>query len=123
MSEAGRKDRGARFVVVLFAPDGAEIAAQGATLRETFRREFLDPYQIEGERWHPGEGATVCGALLASDESVLVTVPIRTWEGEDGTPQFLCQGSDDGSPPALSMPARSESELIDHLARRLSALH
>jgi hypothetical protein len=110
---------GPRFVVVLLAREQAEVVLQGFTSGATFQRLFLDPYELEGERYHPGKDAGVHGILLASWESIVVTVPIWTWTGGDGTPRFLCQASDDGRAPALSVFAVSESDLLDRLDEQL----
>jgi|HubBroStandDraft_5_1064220.scaffolds.fasta_scaffold06581_4 hypothetical protein len=96
-----------------------EISDQGVMSRETFRKQFLDRYAIEGERYHPGKGAVVDGVLLASDRSAVVTVPIWKWKIADGTDRFLCQSSDDGSPPAFSALSHSESDLLNQIGDRL----
>jgi hypothetical protein len=108
-----------RFVVISFAHERAKIVEQGAMSRETFRRLFLDHYGLRGERYHPGKDAVVYGVLLASDESAIVTVPIRTWKAEDGAPRFLCQASDDGKAPAFSVFSLSESDLLTQVSKEL----
>ena len=109
-----------RFVVVSFAREQAEVVLQGFTSGATFQRLFLDSYVLEGERYQAVEDSAVRGALLASWESIFVTLPIRTWTGEDGSPRFLCQATDDGRAPALSVLAVSESKLLDRLDELLS---
>jgi hypothetical protein len=110
-----------RYVVVSLAgDDDAEIVRQGRTAAEAFTQLFLEPYVIEGERYHPGENAVLHGVLLATREASVVTVPIWTWTGQDGAPRFLCQASDDGSPPAISVFATSAGELLDQLEARLA---
>jgi hypothetical protein len=108
-----------RFVVVSFARDQAAIVVQGTTSMPVFQRELLERYEITGERYHPGAGATVHGALLAVHESGVVTVPIWTWRAADGSARFLCQASDDGSAPAFSVLALSEAELAKQVTARL----
>src|SRR5580704_5938012 len=75
------KQSTARFVVLSWANERVEIVEQGAMSRETFRRLFLDRYELRGERYHPGKDAVLHGVLLASDQSAIVTVPIWTWKG------------------------------------------
>jgi hypothetical protein len=108
-----------RFVVVSFAQERAEIVTQGVTSQAIFQRLFLDRYEFSGERYHPGKDSTVRGVLLASDGPTLVTVPIWTWEGEDGATRFLCQASDDGRPPAFSVFSLSESDLLNQVNKQL----
>jgi hypothetical protein len=114
-----RMERAARFVVVRLAGERAELVLQGTTAGPVFRRLFLEPYGMEGERLHPGEGATVHGVLLATWESAVVTVPIWTWPDDSGASTFLCQASDDGRAPAISVVAGSEPQLLDRLVRLL----
>ncbi len=109
-----------RYVVVSLAGDEAEIVRQGATAAEAFARLFLEHYAIEGERYHPGQDAVLHGVLLATRDATVVTVPIWTWTGQDGASRFLCQASDDGSPPAISVFAPSASDLLDQLEARLT---
>src|SRR5689334_10318369 len=103
---------GPRFVVVSLGGHEAAIAVQGTTSEATFREQFLEPYELGGERYHPGADATVHGVLIASHAATLLSVPIWTWGGGDGAPRFLCQASDDGSPPAISVFAASEADLL-----------
>ena len=109
-----------RYVVVSLAGDDAEIVRQGRMAAEAFTQLFLEPYVIEGERYHPGEDAVLHGVLLATRDATVVTVPIWTWSGQDGAPRFLCQASDDGSPPAISVFAASAGELLDQLTAQLA---
>ena len=109
-----------RYVVVSLADDDAEIIRQGRTAAEAFTHLFLEPYVIEGERHHPGQDAVLHGVLLATCDTSVVTVPIWTWTGQDGAPRFLCQASDDGSAPAISVFANSAGELLDQLQARLA---
>jgi hypothetical protein len=108
-----------RYVVVMLARDEAEIVAQGTTSAHVFQRLFLDRYELGGERYHPGDHWTVHGALLATHGSTVVAVPVWTWTGRDGRTRFLCQATDDGSPPAVSVFAFSESDLLDQLTGQL----
>jgi hypothetical protein len=108
-----------RFMIVLLAHGQAEIRAQGALSRVTFQRLFLDRYELGGERYHPGNAATIYGALLAIHEATLVTVPIWTWTGEDGATRFLCQASEDGSAPALSVFSLFEADLVSQIEDQL----
>jgi hypothetical protein len=108
-----------RFVVVSLTGEEAVIAVQGTTSEATFREQFLAPYELGGERYHPGEGAVVHGVLVATHAESLVSVPIWTWRGGDGAPRFLCQASDDGRPPAVSVFAAAEAELLSQLERQL----
>jgi hypothetical protein len=101
-----------RFVVVSFAGAQTSTIAEGATSMPVLQREFLDRYEITGERYHPGAGATVHGVVLAVHESAVVTVPIWTWQTADGSARFLAQASDDGRPPAFSVLAPSEADLV-----------
>jgi hypothetical protein len=110
-----------RFVVVSLAQAQAAITAQGATSPAAFRRLFLEPYAMEGERHHPGTAAVVHGVLVASYESAVVAVPIWRWAGQDGAPRFLCQATDDGRAPAFSVFADSESSLLDQVDKQLRA--
>jgi hypothetical protein len=108
-----------RFVVVSFVQERAEIVLQGITSKAIFQRLFLDRYEIAGERYHPGKNSTIQGVLLASYESAVVTVPIWTWGGEDGVTRFLCQASDDGSPPAISVFSFLENDLLNQVDKQL----
>jgi len=108
-----------RFVVIWLTREPPEIVGHGAMSRETFRRLFLDRYELRGERYHPGKDGVVQGVLLASDESAIVTVPIWTWKAEDGAPRFLCQVSEDGHAPAFSVFSLSESNLLTQVSREL----
>jgi hypothetical protein len=108
-----------RYVVVAFGRDEAEIVAQGTTSAQGFQRLFLDRYELGGERYHPGHDWTVHGALLATYESTVLAVPIWTWTGRDGVTRFLCQATDDGSPPTVSIFSFSESDLLDQLTGQL----
>jgi hypothetical protein len=109
-----------RFVVVLFANEQAEIVAQGVMSQTIFQRLFLDSYELNGERYHPGKDAVVQGVLLAGVEANFVTVPIWTWEAEGGTTRFLCQASDDGDPPAFSVFSRSQGDMLNQVVSELS---
>ena len=108
-----------RYAVVSFAEDSTAIVAQGATSADTFKRLFLDHYEIEGERYHPGEDAALRAVLVATDGSDAVTVPVWTWQGNDGAARFLCQSTDDGRPPAFSAFALSESDLLQRVQDQL----
>jgi len=110
-----------RYAVVSLADDPAAIVAQGGTSADTFKRLFLDYYEVEGERYHPGEDATLRAALVATDGSEVVTVPVWAWQGNDGAMRFLCQSSDDGRPPAFSAFALSESDLLQQVQGQLDA--
>jgi hypothetical protein len=101
------------------ARDPAAIISQGPVSMPVFKREFLDRYEISGERHHPGPGAVIVGVLLATHESAVVTVPIWTWRLADGAARFLCQASDDGSAPAFSVLALSEADLVNQVNARL----
>ena len=61
------------------------------------------------------------GALLATYGSTIVALPIWTWTwtGRDGVTRFLCQATDDGSPPGRSVFSVSESDLLDQLTGQL----
>lgn len=107
------------FVAVSFAQEQAGIVAQGVTSAPIFQRLFLDPYELGGERYHPGPDSTVHGVLLATDRSNVVSVPIWTWKGEDGATRFLCQASDDGRAPAFSAFALSERDLLNDVIEQL----
>ena len=109
-----------RYVVVSLADDDAEIVRQGRTAAEAFTHLFLEPYVIEGERHQPGQDAVLHGVLLATRDTSVVTVPIWTWTGQDGAPRFLCQASDDGSAPAISVFANSAGELLNQIEARLA---
>jgi hypothetical protein len=108
-----------RFVVLSWANERVDIVEQGVMSRETFRRLFLDRYELRGERYHPGKDAVLHGVLLASDQSAIVTVPIWTWKGEDAVPRFLCQASEDGHAPAFSVFSVSESDLLTQVRKEL----
>jgi len=107
------------YAVIIFAAGRPAITAQGPLSPETFHHQFLDHYALGGERYHPGPAWTLHGALLATDGTTVVSVPIVTWPAPDGTTRFLCQATDDGTPPALSVLASSESTLLADLAARL----
>ena len=107
------------FVVISWTQNGPRLIQQGEMSPEAFRRLFLDRYEFTGERYHPGQEAAVGGALIASDESIVVTVPIWIWNAADGTVRLLCQASDDGSPPAFSVLAFSESDLLNHVSEEM----
>ncbi len=109
------------FVVISFAHEQAEIVEQGVMAETTFREQFLDPYDLRGERYRPGQDAIVRGVLLASNGATVVTVPIWAWEAEDGTKRLLCQGSEDGRAPAFSVYALSESDLLKQVSRELGS--
>jgi hypothetical protein len=119
VTNASGVQHGPRFVVVTFAGERAELPLQGSTPEAVFRRLFLDPYGMEGERHRPGEGAVVHGVLVATWESAVVTVPIWSWTGVGSALGFLCQASDDGRPPAISVVAATEAELLDRLGQTL----
>jgi hypothetical protein len=108
-----------RFAIISLAHDQTEIVRQGVMSQETFQRLFLDCYELSGERYRPGNGATVHGVLLASNESTVVTVPIWTWRAQDGTTRLLCQASDDGQAPAFSVFSLSESDLLNQVRKEL----
>lgn len=107
------------YTVLSFAGEQSAIVAQGAVSSKAFRQQFLSRYEMGGERYHPGEGWTLHGALLATDGTSVATVPVATWHAPDGTARFLCQATDDGTPPALSVIAYSEKALLADLAARL----
>jgi hypothetical protein len=107
------------FVVVSVHRAPPEILAHGTITGETFRRLFLDSYEIEGERYHPGPESAIAGVLLATSGKDVSTVPIWTWFAPDGTSRFLCQASDDGSAPAFSALAYSEAELVEQIQSHL----
>ncbi|MEV6871423.1 hypothetical protein [Amycolatopsis sp. NPDC051128] len=107
------------YAVISFAREPAEIVTQGVMSRDVFQRLFLDRYEFGGERYHPADDWTVLGALLAVDGAILVTIPVWTWTGRDGVRRFLCQATDDGSAPALSVLALSERELLNRLNEQL----
>jgi hypothetical protein len=109
-----------RFVVISLTHERAKIVEHGAMSRVTFRRLFLDRYELRGERYHPGKDAVVQGVLLASDQSAIVTVPIWAWKAEDGLPRLLCQASEDGHAPAFSVFSLSESDLLTQVSKELS---
>jgi hypothetical protein len=111
-----------QYVIISFAAAAAkqaEIVARGALAREVFDRQFLDPYGLAGERHHPGPGWTVHGVLVGADASTVAAVPIWTWQGADGAPRFLCQATDDGRPPAISVLAHSADDLVDQVTAQL----
>jgi hypothetical protein len=107
------------FVVIFFAHEQAEIVEQGVMAETTFREQFLDSYDLRGERYHPGQDAIVRGVLLASNGANVVTVPIWAWEAEDGTKRLLCQASENGRPPAFSAFSLSERDLLNQVSRKL----
>src|SRR5262249_4990254 len=119
MDDKSSKQPVPRFVVIFFAHEQAEIVAQGVMSQKVFQRLFLDRYELNGERYHPGKDAIVQGVLLASDNVNVVTVPVWAWEAEDGTTRLLCQASDDGRPPAFSVFSRSEGDLLNQVVREL----
>ena len=109
-----------RYAVVRSGPDGAQIVDQGTLSPDTFATSFLEAYGMEGERLHPRPDAVVRGLLAAWDRSRLVTVPIRAWQaGQDE--RWLCQGSEDGTPPAFSVVADSPEELVATIHGRLAS--
>jgi hypothetical protein len=107
------------YVVVSVNPVPPEILAHGIVGGESYRRLFLDRYEIEGERYHPGPEAVVAGVLLATSRTEVSTVPIWKWLVPDGSSRFLCQASDDGSAPAFAALARSERELVEQIQHQL----
>lgn len=108
------------FVVIFFAHGRAEIVGQGVMAETTFREQFLEPYDLRGERYHPAQGAVARGVLLASNGAAVVTVPVWAWEAGDGTKRLLCQASEDGRAPAFSVFSLSESDLLTQVSRGLS---
>ena len=44
-----------------------------------------------------------------------------TWTGRDGHLRFLCEATDGGSPPALSVFALLDSEVLNWLNEKLQA--
>jgi len=119
MVSRSNKRSTARFMVISLALDQAEIVQQGIFSQETFQRLFLDPYELSGERYHPGKDATMHGVLLAADQFTVVTVPIWKWKAGDGAPRFLCQASDDGRAPSFSVFSLSESDLVNQISQSL----
>lgn len=107
------------FVVISFAHEQVEIVEQGVMTKTTFREQFLDPYDLRGERYHPGPNAIARGAFLASDGTNVVTVPIWAWEAEDKSKRLLCQASEDGRAPAFSVHSLSETDLLKQINRQL----
>jgi len=107
------------YAVITFTAGQSVITTQGPLSPKTFHHQFLDRYELGGERHHPGPASILHGALLATDGTTVVSVPIVTWPAPDGTTRFLCQATDDGTPPALSVLASSESALLADLAARL----
>ena len=108
-----------RFLIVSFGENDAVIVAQGNTNEDKFRTLFLDSYRIAGERYHPGENAFLWGQLVAFDGLQVVNVPIWKWTMEDGGVKLLCQATDDGTPPAISVFAESDDELTNMIVRLL----
>jgi len=108
------------YVIIFFAHEQAEIVKQGVMAATTFRKQFLEPYELRGERYHPGQDAIVRGVLLASNGATVAAVPIWAWEAEDGTRRLLCQASEDGRAPAFSVFSLSESDLLDQVSRELA---
>lgn len=106
--------------MVRWGPGGAQIVDQGTLPPETFATSFLEAYGMEGERLRPRADAVVQGVLAAWDRSRLVTVPIRTWQTDQGD-RWLCQASEDGTPPAFSVVADSPEELVHTIHRRLAS--
>src|SRR5262245_41050642 len=104
------------FVIVSFAREQAEIVDQGLMSETTFGKQFLEPYDLRGERYHPGQNAVIRGVLLASNGGAVATVPIWVWDGS-----LLCQASDDGRAPAFSVFANSEDDLLDRVREELES--
>lgn len=119
MDDASNEQPNPIYVVISFALEQAEIIEQGVMVETTFREQFLDPYDLRGERYHPGQDAIVRGVLLASNGAAVVTVPIWAWEAEDGTKRLLCQASEDGRAPAFSVFSLSESDLLKQVSSKL----
>jgi hypothetical protein len=113
-------ERSPRFVVVVFDVGQAEIVAQGSMTSEVFREQFVDPYALRGERRRPHPDSTVRGGVLATDGATLVTVPIRVWRAAGSAEHWLCQATDDGRAPALSVSALSATDLASAVAARLA---
>ena len=110
-----------RFMVAEWGRHGAGMVKQGQMAPAAFRRLFLDSYGMRGERYHAGKNAELAGVLVAWDETKIVTVPIRKWLMADGTSGWLCQASEDGTPPAFSVYATSEPALVSGMAKALGA--
>ena len=108
-----------REICVLTGAAGSDATGRWST-DDLLPDLFLEPYVIEGERHHPGQDAVLHGVLLATRDTSVVTVPIWTWTGQDGAPRFLCQASDDGSAPAISVFANSAGELLNQIEARLA---
>jgi hypothetical protein len=107
------------FVVILWNGKDAQVVKQGSLSRPDFRRLFLDEYGLRGERLHPPKDSMAIGVLVAHDETSVVTVPIRTWKVGQMASKFLCQGSDDGSPPAFSVVSNSKQDLLSQMEKAL----
>jgi len=109
------------FMVVRWGRDTAHIIKQGYLAPPVFQRLFLDHYGMEGERYHAGKSAELRGLLVARDETRVVTVPIWVWEMANGSSGWLCQASEDGTPPSISVYATSEPALVSGMAKALGA--
>jgi hypothetical protein len=116
-----RQVKAPKYIVVLWGPEKARIVSHGKISPASFRRHFLEPYVLGGERYHPADVGTICGFLVASDEDSIVTVPIWTWKASDGKSLHLCQATDDGSPPEFSVFSYSELELLKRIEKDISA--
>lgn len=108
------------YAIVAFDDVEVYILGQGSTSRTSFGLHFVEPYDLEGERYRPGEGAVVRGALLASDASTMVTVTIWAWALEDGSTRWLCQATDDGRPPSFVRLASSRQDLVASIIAALA---
>lgn len=116
MDGASSKQLNPIYVVIFFAHDQAEIVEQGVMVEKTFREQFLDSYDLRGERYHPGQDAVIHGVLFASNGADVVSVPIYGWETEDRNKRLLCQASEDGRAPAFSVFSSSESDLLKQVS-------
>lgn len=105
---------------VLLAKQGTMQLTKSGTLSESrFRQLFIEPYPLAGERGHAGDGARIGGCVVATDGKRIAVVPIWTWMANNKQPMLLCQATDDGSPPALSVSANTESLLLEQLVQTL----
>lgn len=109
------------YVVVWFDQDRSTVVKQGAMSARKHFVEFQSTQLLMGKRL-PASG-TVTGVLLAVDKTTLISVPIYTWIGQHESVHFLCQATEDATPPAISIYAASKTDMLAQIEATLDIKH
>lgn len=118
-AEIQTKNKNYKYQCVIFDHKNNQVVLQGHLNAASFQEMFKQGYSVGGERMETPIDATPFGALVLTNGSEIMTMPLYKWSHQ-GSWKYFCQSRSIGTPPRFSVFGDSQQKFFKQMSLELN---